>query len=64
MKQFFSKKLLEAGIDEVARGCLAGRVYSAAVIWPKEFEIPEEHPILKDSKKLTKINFLFQVTYL
>lgn len=54
MKQFYSENLLEAGIDEVARGCLAGRVYSAAVIWPKEFDDPEEHPILRDSKKLSK----------
>ena len=42
LKQFFSKNLLEAGIDEVARGCLAGRVYSAAVIWPKELLNPEQ----------------------
>jgi phytoene dehydrogenase-like protein len=25
--------LIEAGIDEVARGCLFGRVYAAVVIW-------------------------------
>ena len=29
---------LQAGIDEVARGCLAGPVYAAAVIWPNEFD--------------------------
>tara|TARA_B100000315_G_scaffold58292_1_gene52686 strand:- start:31 stop:657 length:627 start_codon:yes stop_codon:yes gene_type:complete len=54
LKQFFSKNLLEAGIDEVARGCLAGRVYSAAVIWPKELDPEIDHPIIKDSKKLSK----------
>ena len=54
LKQFYTKYLLEAGIDEVARGCLAGRVYSAVVIWPKEFDEPECHPIIKDSKKLSK----------
>lgn len=45
---------IEAGIDEVARGCLAGPVYAAAVIWPKELDDSIEHPILKDSKKLSK----------
>ena len=54
LKQYFSKNLLEAGVDEVARGCLAGRVYSAAVIWPKELDPEIEHPIIKDSKKLSK----------
>ena len=53
MKQFYKKNELEAGIDEVARGCLAGRVYTAAVVWPKEFSDPENHPVLKDSKKLS-----------
>ena len=53
MKMFYRKNHLEAGVDEVARGCLAGRVYSAAVVWPKEFSDPENHPVLRDSKKLT-----------
>jgi len=44
---------IEAGVDEVARGCLAGPVYAAAVIWPKELEL-EDDIILKDSKKLSK----------
>lgn len=47
---------LEAGIDEVARGCLAGPVYSAAVIWPSELE-PEDkwgEVFIKDSKKLSR----------
>lgn len=55
LKQFYTEDLLEAGVDEVARGCLAGRVYSAAVIWPKELDESEFiHPIIKDSKKLSK----------
>ena len=54
LKQYFSKHLLEAGIDEVARGCLAGRVYSAAVIWPKELDPEIDHPVIRDSKKLSK----------
>ena len=54
MQQYYHKDKLEVGIDEVARGCLAGRVYTAAVIWPQEFDILEDHPILKDSKKLSR----------
>lgn len=54
MKPYYHEDLLEVGIDEVARGCLAGPVYTAAVIWPKEFDEEENHPILRDSKKLSK----------
>jgi ribonuclease HII len=44
---------IEAGIDEVARGCLFGRVYAAAVIWGKE-EIPLPPKIkITDSKKMS-----------
>lgn len=58
MKKSYHKlgERLEAGIDEVARGCLAGPVCSAAVIWPEELELEEawaEH-MIKDSKKLSK----------
>lgn len=48
-----SEKLV-AGIDEVARGCLAGPVYAAAVIWPNDFDENEEQIELKDSKKLSR----------
>lgn len=44
---------IEAGVDEVARGCLAGPVYAAAVIWPKELEL-EDCIKLRDSKKLSR----------
>ena len=54
MRLFYMKHLLEAGIDEVARGCLAGRVYSAVVIWPKELDLDVHHPVVKDSKKLSR----------
>ncbi len=47
MKSYYYEDLLEAGVDEVARGCLAGPVVTAAVVWPKD----EEKVILKDSKK-------------
>ncbi len=40
---------LEAGCDEVGRGCLAGPVVAAAVILPADFQ----HPQLNDSKKLS-----------
>ena len=55
MKNYFDEDKLEAGIDEVARGCLAGPVFSAAVIWPKELDMSEEDiPTIKDSKKLSR----------
>jgi ribonuclease HII len=47
---FFDEDLLEAGCDEAGRGCLAGPVYAAAVILPKNFS----HPLLNDSKQLTE----------
>lgn len=40
---------IEAGCDEAGRGCLAGSVYAAAVILPKDYDNPE----LNDSKKLS-----------
>ncbi len=40
----------EAGCDEAGRGCLAGPVYAAAVILPKDFK----NTLLDDSKKLTE----------
>ena len=42
--------LVEAGCDEAGRGPLAGPVYAAAVILPKDFY----HPLLNDSKKMTE----------
>jgi ribonuclease HII len=45
---FFDKDRVEAGCDEAGRGCLAGPVFAAAVILPKDFY----HPLLNDSKKL------------
>ena len=41
---------LEAGVDEVGRGCLAGPVVAAAVILPVDYR----HSLLNDSKKLTR----------
>jgi len=50
LENSFHKNLLEAGCDEAGRGCLAGPVFAAAVILPKDFE----HPLLNDSKKLNE----------
>ncbi len=49
LQAYFSNKFLEAGCDEVGRGCLAGPVVAAAVILPKDCH----HSGLKDSKQLT-----------
>ncbi len=49
LKKFFNKDHIEAGCDEAGRGCLAGPVYAAAVILPKNFS----NKLLNDSKQLT-----------
>ena len=51
LKVRFQDILIEAGIDEAGRGCLAGPVVAAAVILPNGFNDPE----LNDSKQLTAI---------
>ena len=47
----FSGYTLEAGCDEAGRGCLAGPVFAAAVIFPKGYE----NPLINDSKQLTPV---------
>ena len=49
---YFQDEWIEAGCDEAGRGCLAGPVFAAAVILPKNFK----HPILRDSKQLNEKN--------
>ena len=49
LKAFFDKNLLEAGCDEAGRGCLAGPVFAAAVIFNKKYR----NKWLNDSKKLS-----------
>lgn len=46
----FSGTLVEAGCDEAGRGCLAGSVFAAAVIFPPDYHNPD----LNDSKKLSE----------
>jgi ribonuclease HII len=41
---------MNAGVDEVGRGCFLGNVYAAAVIWDDDID----HSYLKDSKKLSE----------
>jgi ribonuclease HII len=50
LKARLNNKRLEAGCDEVGRGCLAGPVVAAAVILPANFK----HPNLNDSKQLSE----------
>jgi len=49
LSPFMNIGLLEAGCDEAGRGCLAGPVFAAAVILPKDFS----HPLLNDSKQIS-----------
>lgn len=50
LKSKFQNKLTEAGCDEAGRGCLAGPVFAAAVILPKNYK----NKTLNDSKKLSE----------
>ena len=45
----YTPDLIECGCDEAGRGCLAGAVYAAAVIFPEDYQNEE----LNDSKQLT-----------
>lgn len=47
---YLHEDLVEAGCDEAGRGCLAGAVYAAAVVLPKDFR----NELLNDSKQLTE----------
>lgn len=50
LKPFFHKEYIEAGCDEAGRGCLAGSVYAAAVILPRDYK----NEMLNDSKQLSE----------
>ena len=47
LKKFLYQGLVEVGCDEAGRGCLAGPVFAAAVILPRNFKCQD----LNDSKK-------------
>lgn len=50
LESHYHEGLIEAGCDEAGRGCLAGSVYAAAVIFPPDYVNSE----LNDSKQLTE----------
>lgn len=54
LKSYYNLNAIEAGLDEVGRGCLAGPVVAAAVILPRDYR----HSFLNDSKQLTKLQRL------
>ena len=49
LEPYYNHDLFEAGCDEAGRGCLAGSVFAAAVILPRDYK----NAALNDSKKLT-----------
>ena len=53
MQYSYSKNQLEVGVDECARGVLFGRIYGAAVVYPREGINNEMEKMLNDSKKLS-----------
>ena len=58
LKPFFiidneDNKYIEIGVDEAGRGPMFGRVYSAAVILPKDDTF--NHSLMKDSKKFNSV---------
>jgi len=60
LKEYDSENVsIEMGIDEVGRGPLFGRVYSACVILPKKDDFKYE--IIKDSKKFSSKKKMLEV---
>lgn len=51
LRSYYNADAIEAGLDEVGRGCLAGPVVAAAVILPRDYV----HLTLTDSKQLTRL---------
>jgi len=60
LKLSYQDTLIEVGCDEVGRGCLAGPVVAAAVSLSSDFS----HPLLNDSKKVSKKNLLILEEYI
>lgn len=50
LKSAYHTNIIEAGCDEAGRGCLAGSVFAAAVIFPPHYTNDQ----LNDSKQLTE----------
>jgi len=53
MLKYKNPDIVEVGVDECARGVLFGRIYSAAVIYPKDGISSEIESMINDSKKLS-----------
>jgi ribonuclease HII len=53
MLKYQDKDKVEIGVDECARGVLFGRIYSAAVLYPKDGMPENIESIINDSKKLS-----------
>ena len=56
---FEDNNIFEIGVDEVGRGPLFGRVYTAAVILPKDDSF--NHSMMKDSKKFNSKSKMVEV---
>lgn len=54
MLPYQNENCLEVGVDECARGCLFGRIYGCAVIYPNEGINKNIEILIKDSKKLSR----------
>jgi len=50
LQKYYKEHINEAGCDEAGRGCLAGPVYGAAVIFPPDYYNKD----INDSKKLSE----------
>ena len=59
MLSFYNDSAIEAGIDESGRGPVFGRLYTAAVIWPRDLN----SPLVKDSKKISKSRMFQSYNY-
>jgi len=63
--QYLKLGNIEIGIDEAGRGCLAGPVQVAAVVWPqKESEEDRVKYDIRDSKKLSRKNRKLSYEYI
>lgn len=49
LESHYNPHLIEAGVDEAGRGCLAGSVFAAAVILPEGYS----NSLINDSKQLS-----------
>lgn len=54
MLPYQNENSLEVGVDECARGCLFGRIYGCAVIYPSQGIDKNMEILIKDSKKLSR----------